>query len=126
LYNLDYNDTKDVDSLNFPGSLFTVEGKPANYKCGSYSIVGLAQRGDFITRIFASFPAHTSISITFNIFLVDMPALTSRNIFIIMLDNIVLEATFVNFNGLSNLCGKSDNETIQTYQATRFYAHTNT
>jgi len=72
LYNLDYNDTKDVDSLNFPGSLFTVEGKPA------------------------------------------------------MLDNIVLEATFVNFNGLSNLCGKSDNETIQTYQATRFYAHTNT
>lgn len=51
---LDYNDTLDINANLFPGSLLTVSGKPAIYQCGRYSIVGLAQRSDSITKLFAN------------------------------------------------------------------------
>jgi len=51
MFYIDYNDNKYLNSVIFPGSLFTVSGKPATYNCGGYSIVGKAQKGDIITRM---------------------------------------------------------------------------
>jgi hypothetical protein len=108
LINPDYNSTYDIDALQFPGSLFTVAGKPATYQCGIYSIAGLGQSGDPITRIFATLPLHYSISITFNIFVVDQSAPTRNNLFVIILDNIILEASYITTEGVSDLCGATD------------------
>lgn len=91
----------------FPGSLLTVSGKPATYQCGQYSIVGLAQRADSITRIFANIQSHLSISFTFNIFIVDQYLSVRTNIFVLILDGIILEATYINTEGISDLCSNS-------------------
>jgi hypothetical protein len=87
--------------------------------------VGLAQPGDSITRIFANMQLHYLISITFNIFVVDQTAATQNNLFIIILDNNILEATYIITTGVSNLCGNVQKEAFVTYSATKFYAHSN-
>lgn len=76
--------------MQFPGSLFTVSGKPATYQCGSYSLVGPAMQGDSITRIFAVLKPHYFVSITFNVFIIDQTAAVQNNLFVIILDNIIL------------------------------------
>ena len=94
--------------MQFPGSLFTVAGKPATYQCGDYSVVGLGQVGDPITRIFATLPPHYSISITFNIFVVDQTVPVRSSLFVIILDNLILEASYINTQGISDICGGTD------------------
>ena len=103
----DYTSTYEVDSLQFPGSLLTVEGKPATYQCGIYSFVGPAQSGNSISRIFVNMQLHFLISITFNVFLTDQSSKITKNLFVIILDNVILEASYVNTQGISNLCGEA-------------------
>lgn len=103
----------------------TVSGNPATYQCGSYSLVGLAQRGDSITRIFTTMPPHYFMSITFNIMVVDQVAATQANLFVIIVDNIILEASYITTQGISNTCGGSALEAFVTYPATKFYPHSN-
>jgi len=67
-----------------------VSGKPATYQCGAYSIVGPAQRGDSITRIFANVQPHLFVSISFNIFVIDQYQSVRPNLFAILLDNSIL------------------------------------
>ncbi len=112
--------------MQFPGSLFSVGGKPATYQCGGYSVVGLGQVGDQITRVFANLPLHYSISISFNIFVVDQTTSTRNNLFVIILDNLILEASYITTEGISDLCGGSELEGFVTYPATIFYPHNST
>jgi hypothetical protein len=85
-----------------------VAGKPATFQCGTYSVVGPAQSGDAITRMFALLPLHYSISLTFNIFVIDQATPTRSSLFIIILDNIILEASYVTTEGVSDLCGSTN------------------
>ena len=123
-FHSDYNDNLYINALTFPGTLFTVNGQPANYQCGDYSMVGLAQRGEIVTRIIATMPPHFLVSLTFNVFAVDQPSGTEPTVFVIILDDIVLEASYLNLEGMSNLCGAASLESFVTYPATRFYPHT--
>lgn len=101
-------------------------GKPATYQCGKYSIAGPAQVGDPITRIFATLPLHYSISLTFNIFVVDQVLPTRKSLFVLILDNVILEASYITTEGVSDLCGSAEREGFVTYPATIFYPHNNT
>ena len=87
-------------------------------------MVGLAQRGEIVTRIIATMPPHFLVSLTFNVFAVDQPSGTEPTVFVIILDDIVLEASYLNLEGMSNLCGAASLESFVTYPATRFYPHT--
>lgn len=88
----------------FSGSLMTINGKPSIYQCGQYSLIGLAQQGDFITRIFNLKP-HFFISISFNIMVIDQDQSLKTNLFVIVIDNIIVEATNINTETISNTCG---------------------
>ena len=50
---------------------------------------------------------HFLISITFNVFLTDQSSKITKNLFVIILDNVILEASYVNTQGISNLCGEA-------------------
>jgi hypothetical protein len=86
----DYASLLDLNQEIFPGSLFTVNGRPAISVCGRYSMVGLAQRGDSITRIFANLQSHLFISVTFNLFIMDQWERIRSNLVVLLLDGKVL------------------------------------
>ena len=53
-------------------------------------MVGLAQRGDIVTRIIATLPPHFQVSLTFNLFAVDQPTKVKPTVFVVILDDTVL------------------------------------
>lgn len=68
-------------------------GKPATTQVGPYSVVGLAEVGDSVTRIFANMQPHFSVSVSFNIVGVDLASstqLTKKELFVVVLDNVIL------------------------------------
>lgn len=83
----DYVSEYYVNSDEFTGSLFSVNGASSTYKCGDYSVVGLANRGESITRVFTTIGAHQALSLTFNVMIIDQ-TVTQKSIFEIYIDNV--------------------------------------
>jgi len=86
-FNKDYVAQYYLNTDEFTGSLFTVNGASSIYKCGDYSLAGLANRGEIISRIFTTLKPHQAISFTFNFLIIDQVA-PQKNTFEIYLDNV--------------------------------------
>ena len=82
--------------------------KTCHFQCATYSMLGPAQSGDAITGMFAILPLHYSTLPTFNIFAIDQATPTRSSLFIIILDKIILEASYVTTEGVSDLCGNTN------------------
>ena len=95
-----------MDSNEFTGSLFSVNGASSTYKCGDYSIVGLAGKGESITRVFTTLNSHQAVSLSFNVMIVDQ-TITQKSVFEIYIDNVRVENLFINTVGISSICGGS-------------------
>lgn len=106
-----YTATTELTTSTFVGSLWTVSGlsSPSQYTpCGlppsSYTYIGPAPPFQPVTRIYSTLPFHLGLSLSFNIFAVDVPYTTRTSKFEIYIDGVLFDVKQVQMTGMSNLC----------------------
>ena len=87
-------------------------------------MVGFAERGQIIKRTFLQLPPHISISISYNVFIIDQPTEAQKYQFVVEISNEKISET-IEILGTSNQCGDSTKyEALQTFGPTKFIDHT--